>query len=481
MLRSSKPLFLGFLALFATLSAFAADDVALRVDRGPNAGEVQLSWTGGLGPFDVYRSLSPGGIVDVANWLGQTSDTTWTDAPPSDKLLFYRVVGTCVTPTPEICDGIDDDCDGIVDDGCTGCVFDTDCPASEWCNAGTCVPDVGQGGVCSAPSQCSSGLSCTDAYCCSSACTGVCQACDVFGSEGTCSPFASGTDPDNECPGVSCTGYYWGWAGDACYRKADVSASQATCDGASACRSQAQECGAQTTAGPATVTCDPTCQDPNLATCVGTTAGTCTNVNPGTQTCGVGACEVTVNQCSNGAPLTCTPGTPTTETCNDVDDNCDGTVDNGAFADGFEPNGDCASFRTLAGVGSDQTQTYSAMTVYASGDVDVYRFQASETDSTCGCGVFSTDEDYNLDVTLTVPAGAGSYELCVNAAGCSFTAGDCFVVAAGSSQTVRIFLDGSCSGTDTYTPYIRVRGSGAPGFECRPYTLTYFFDAGYCR
>lgn len=481
MLRPGASRSLGIFAVFAAVSAFAADGVTLRVDRGPNVGEVQLTWTGGVGPFDVYRSSSPGGIVDAANWLGQTNGSAWTDTPPSEKTLYYRAVGTCVTPTPEICDGVDDDCDGTIDNGCSGCVFDTDCPSSQWCDAGTCVPDVGQGGFCSGVNQCAAGLSCTDSLCCSSSCSGVCQACDLAGTPGTCTPVPSGQDPDSECPGVSCIGYLWGWSGDSCLRKADVSATQASCNGASACRTPAQECSTQTTAGPATVTCDPTCQDPDLATCTGTTPGSCTNVNPGTQTCGIGACERTVNQCTNGAPNSCFPGNPTTETCNDVDDNCDGTVDNGAFADAFEPNGDCAFSSVLASVGSDQTRTYTTMTVYGSGDVDVYRFQASETDSSCGCGVFSTDEDYNLDVTLTVPTGAGSYELCVNAASCSFSAGDCMTVAAGSSQTFRIFLDGGCTTTDTYTPTIRVRGSGAPGFECRPYTLTYFFDAGYCR
>jgi hypothetical protein len=154
-------------------------------------------------------------------------------------------------------------------------------------------------------------------------------------------------------------------------------------------------------------------------------------------------------------------------------------VDNGAFSDTFEPNPDCGSFAVLSNVGSDQTRSYSTMTVYASGDVDVYRFQASETDSSCACGPFSFDEDYNLDVTLTVPVNAGSYELCTNVGSCSFAS--CVTVSAGTSQTLRVLLDGDCTVTDNYNAYVRVRGVGSPGFECVPYTLTYLFDAGYCR
>jgi hypothetical protein len=49
-------------------------------------------------------------------------------------------------------------------------------------------------------------------------------------------------------------------------------------------------------------------------------------------TCGVGACiDTGVIACVGGVPQpdTCTPGTPTAETCNDIDDNCDGFTDEG--------------------------------------------------------------------------------------------------------------------------------------------------------
>ena len=64
----------------------------------------------------------------------------------------------------------------------------------------------------------------------------------------------------------------------------------------------------------------------------------------GQTTCGVGACEVTVDDCVAGVPQTCTPGTPSAEACNDLDDDCDGVVDNGfdIDQDGFTTcAGDC--------------------------------------------------------------------------------------------------------------------------------------------
>ncbi|HET8948477.1 MAG TPA: MopE-related protein [Candidatus Polarisedimenticolia bacterium] len=44
-------------------------------------------------------------------------------------------------------------------------------------------------------------------------------------------------------------------------------------------------------------------------------------------TCGVGVCSRTVPACTGGVPQTCVPGTPGTETCNGLDDDCDGRVD----------------------------------------------------------------------------------------------------------------------------------------------------------
>lgn len=363
----------------------------------------------------------------------------------------------------------------------TTCTGDAQCDASAHCSGGMCVPDIGTGGSCMQPQDCQAGLSCVDGVCCTSSCTGSCMACDVPGSVGTCTAVPNGQDLDNECGALSCGAYYHSWSGNDCRRQADVPANVAACNGTGACRPASFECPAYNVAGPVTRTCNDLCQDPNLTTCSGTTAGTCNNVNPGNQTCGVGACVNTVPQCQNGAPFTCDPLPPGTESCNNVDDNCDGTVDNGNFSDGFEPNPDCGTTRLLNGVGSDQTASYNTMTVYASGDGDFYRMALTETDNSCGCGSFSFDEDYEFRATLTVPADAGSYQICMNINSCGFS--NCVTVAAGTSGTVRQWQDGACGPgqTDSYTGYILVQGSGAPAFECSPYSLSYVFDAGHCR
>ena len=52
----------------------------------------------------------------------------------------------------------------------------------------------------------------------------------------------------------------------------------------------------------------------------------------GSTTCGVGACQRS-STCVNDA-VSCTPGSPTTEVCGDgIDNNCDGTIDNGCNSD----------------------------------------------------------------------------------------------------------------------------------------------------
>jgi hypothetical protein len=364
------------------------------------------------------------------------------------------------------------------------CTDDAQCDFSAHCAGGMCVPDQGPGGFCNSTNECGGALQCVDNVCCSSSCTGSCEACDVPGHEGTCTAIPDGQDPDAECGAVSCVGFFTGFSGDSCFRKADVSAAQATCGGNRACHTVAQECTAQAAAGPVTLTCNGQCQDPTTGTCTGTTAGACTNVNPGTQTCGQGACQRTVNQCTNGAPATCTPGSPTAETCNNIDDNCDGNVDNSsAFEDSSEPDNSCSQVHTFAQLTSDGIASQSGLTIYPLGDSDVYKIHLHETDSDCGGGGLCFNEKYLITVKLTVPVEAGSYRVCRGVNDCSDQ--DCTTVTAGSTGQLQWFQDGGCGifggGQDDYDLYVHVTGQNGQAFECKPYTLEYSFDAGYCR
>jgi hypothetical protein len=109
--------------------------------------------------------------------------------------------GMCVAAqtsqcTPYVCNGT----------SCgTTCTSDTGCVTAAYCSGGAngqCKPDEPSGGTCTANSQCQSGF-CVDGVCCSTECSGPCQACSAAkkgtGANGTCGPIAQGTDPDNDC------------------------------------------------------------------------------------------------------------------------------------------------------------------------------------------------------------------------------------------------------------------------------------------
>ena len=77
------------------------------------------------------------------------------------------------------CDGLDNDCDGEVDEG--ACAIGWECTSNIQCTSGFC----------------------TDGYCCNTACTGSCQSCGLPGMVGMCAYYPSGSDPENECTDAS--------------------------------------------------------------------------------------------------------------------------------------------------------------------------------------------------------------------------------------------------------------------------------------
>lgn len=218
----------------------------------------------------------------------------------------------------------------------TSCSGDAACIDAAHCEFGDCIRDRPPGGVCSRNQDCQDGLFCVDGVCCNSACNGTCEACNLPGNQGACTPVPAMNDPAGECPGFSCAAFYdgFGVGEDACYRRQDVGEATAACNGAGACISPATLCPLQPR-GPVQIDCNNTCQSPIGGTCSGMTAGACRDLDSAgdTTTCGMGECARTVQRCTGGIPTPCAPGTPVAESCNNRDDDCDGTPDDGAAAD----------------------------------------------------------------------------------------------------------------------------------------------------
>ena len=78
------------------------------------------------------------------------------------------------------------------------------CPNAMTCNPASHLCEIAGGRArvlgqnCQDASDCSSG-NCTDGVCCDTACSGICERCDIAGNLGTCAPTLAGQDPDHEC------------------------------------------------------------------------------------------------------------------------------------------------------------------------------------------------------------------------------------------------------------------------------------------
>ncbi|MFI5298569.1 MAG: kelch repeat-containing protein, partial [Polyangiales bacterium] len=203
-------------------------------------------------------------------------------------------LGDCAPPSSTSCGGYL--CNGVA---CgTTCVTASDCVSGWTCTGGTCVPKTGN--ACKTASDCTSGF-CADGYCCDLACKGQCEACDVAGSEGVCSPVAGqphGTrsacsdGAGNACAATSCDNNNrtncaaFASATTTCAPAACASNTlthEATCDGAGSCKT------------PTTSSCSPYhCAD---ATKCATSCTTNTDCATGFF-CASGACSAITATCS---------------------------------------------------------------------------------------------------------------------------------------------------------------------------------------
>ena len=237
---------------------------------------------------------------------------------------------------PEVCgDGADNDCDGVVDEegaqGCTNYYADVDgdgfghdglfkclcAPNGAWsatvngdCNDLTPGANPGVSETCDGiDNDCDGAIdeSLGTTSCGIGACINTVQNC-VGGNPQACLP---GNPAAETCDGID----------NDCDGQVDEGLGATTC-GIGACTSTVQNC-----VGGNPQVCLP--GNPGAETCNSLDDDCDGNIDEGfgATTCGVGACEVTMDVCSNGQLQQCTPGQPSGEVCNGIDDNCDGQVD----------------------------------------------------------------------------------------------------------------------------------------------------------
>jgi len=249
------------------------------------------------------------GIAPVATACGVGACA----ATGSQSCVAGVLVDDCVpgSPSAELCDGVDNDCDGAVDDGIA--------PVATTCGVGACAATGSQ--------SCVAGVLVDD-------CVPATPSAEVCtdGLDNDCDGLSDGADTV-DCPPVG------------------------ACDGFVP---QPTQCGVGACAASGTTTCTDVGGQPVLGdTCVAGSPGAelCDGLDndcdgvvddgiaPVATACGVGACGAVGELACVGGQMvdSCLPGNPTAELCDGLDNDCDGWVP----VDEVDADGD--SFRVCAG------------------------------------------------------------------------------------------------------------------------------------
>ncbi|MHC4140444.1 MAG: MopE-related protein [Planctomycetota bacterium] len=291
------------------------------------------------------------GSTDEGFNLGQSCNgvgecgagTLQCSSDPNQTICSTDPGGSQDGSSPESCDTLDNDCDGSADEdfglgqACNGvgeCGAGTlECSPDPNNSAAICSTDPGgsQDGslseICDNLDNDCDGLTDTFGTVCGTgecADTGFCTAGNDTCSPGTPSPIEVCDNLDNDCDGTTDD-------------FATTCGGLGECAGAGFCTAGSDTC---VPGSSSAETCDGLDND-----CDGST-----DDDLGSTTCGTGECEVTVQNCVGGQAQTCTPGASSSEICDNLDNDCDGTTD--GFVTACGGLGQCAGVGTCS-AGSD--------------------------------------------------------------------------------------------------------------------------------
>jgi len=333
----------------------------------------------------------------------------------------------CRPNTPssaEVCDGLDNDCDGMVDDGNPG--------AGASCS-------TGRPGVCAAGSTVCSGGTLS----CNAATSPTAEVCDGL---------------DNDCDGVVDEGNPGG--GTSC-----STGRPGVCEvGTTVCSGGTLSCNATTS--PTAEVCDSLDNDCD---------GVVNNGNPGggasCSTGQLGVCAVGTTVCGGGTLSCRVTKSPTEEVCDGLDNDCDGKVDEnnpggGAACSTGQP-GVCSTGTTTCSGGALVCTAKTSPTAEACGDNQDNDCDG-ETDEGCTSGSF----DFEFTGSNTNSATQNTTDrVVVLSAGQSIEVGTCNMpgaVASGDTY-LRLFSpfgtqvaqnDDSCASASSYLTYTVPAGQG---------------------